>query len=60
VTPAGDFDFNVVIRSILYNADSRYLSVPVGGAIVFESEPEEEYAECLVKAGSMFACLGIP
>lgn len=48
--PDGDFDFNVVIRSLLYNRDSGYLSLQVGGAIVFDSEPEEEYAECLLKA----------
>lgn len=48
--PEGDFDFNVVIRSLLYNRVSGYLSLQVGGAIVFDSEPEEEYAECLLKA----------
>jgi para-aminobenzoate synthetase component 1 len=47
--PAGDFDFNVVIRSILYNATAQYLSVHVGGAIVYDSVPEQEYEECLVK-----------
>jgi para-aminobenzoate synthetase component I len=51
--PAGDFDFNVVIRSILYNADARYISVQVGGAIVYDSVPEQEYEECLVKAAAM-------
>lgn len=47
--PSGDFDFNVVIRSILYNAANRYLSVHVGGAIVYDSVPEKEYEECLIK-----------
>ncbi len=51
--PAGDFDFNVVIRSILYNAESGYISVQVGGAIVFDSDPEQEYEECLLKAEAM-------
>ncbi len=50
ITPTGDFDFNVVIRSILYNAADQYLSLQVGGAIVFDSVPEEEYEECLLKA----------
>lgn len=51
--PAGDFDFNVVIRSILYNAESGYASAQVGGAIVFDSDPEQEYEECLLKAEAM-------
>ena len=48
--PNGDFDFNVVIRSLLYQQESGYLSLQVGGAIVFDSDPQEEYAECLLKA----------
>ncbi len=56
-SPEGDFDFNVVIRSILYDALSGYLSVQVGGAIVYDSIPEEEYAECLVKAEVMLRAL---
>lgn len=55
--PEGDFDFNVVIRSILYNAANRYVSVQVGGAIVFDSVPEQEYEECLVKADAMLRAL---
>lgn len=58
ITPAGNFDFNVVIRSILYNESSRYLSAQVGGAIVYDSIPESEYAECLLKAKGMFSVLG--
>jgi para-aminobenzoate synthetase component 1 len=55
--PAGDFDFNVVIRSILYNAAARAVSVQVGGAIVYDSVPEQEYEECLVKAEAMMRAL---
>jgi len=55
--PDGDFDFNVVIRSILYNAASGYLSCQVGGAIVYDSEPEQEYEECMVKVGAMLQSL---
>jgi len=47
--PNGDFDFNVVIRTILYNADSNYLSFHVGSAITLDSDPEKEYDECLLK-----------
>lgn len=50
IKPNGDFDFNVVIRSILYNVSSKNLSYFVGGAITSLSEPEKEYEECLLKA----------
>ncbi|WP_100614794.1 anthranilate synthase component I family protein [Confluentibacter citreus] len=52
-TPAGDFDFNVVIRSILYNETKRYVSYSVGGAITAKSDPLKEYEECLLKAKAM-------
>jgi para-aminobenzoate synthetase component 1 len=48
--PNGDFDFNVVIRSLIYNHTSQYLSYHVGGAITWDSVPEQEYEECLLKA----------
>ncbi|GGD11859.1 para-aminobenzoate synthase [Hyunsoonleella pacifica] len=51
--PNGDFDFNVVIRSILYNATKQYISYSVGGAITAKSDPLKEYEECLVKAKAM-------
>lgn len=53
ITPNGDFDFNVVIRSILYNAQKAYISYSVGGAITANSIPEKEYEECLIKAKAM-------
>jgi para-aminobenzoate synthetase component 1 len=52
-TPNGDFDFNVVIRSILYNSVKKYVSFSVGGAITAGSKPEKEYEECLLKAAAM-------
>ncbi len=52
-SPTGDFDFSVVIRSILYNATRKYVSYSVGGAITAKSEPLKEYEECLVKAKAM-------
>lgn len=55
--PAGNFDFNVVIRSILYHAGTGYLSCQVGGAIVYDSVPEEEYEECLVKINALLRAL---
>jgi para-aminobenzoate synthetase component 1 len=56
-TPDNDFDFNVVIRSILYNAKEEYLSFSVGSAITSQSVPEMEYEECLLKAKAMFEVL---
>lgn len=52
-SPKGNFDFNVVIRSILYNATNKYVSYSVGGAITAKSKPLNEYEECLVKAKAM-------
>lgn len=52
-TPNNDFDFNVVIRSILYNQDNNYVSFSVGGAITSQSIIENEYEECLLKAEAM-------
>ena len=52
-TPANDFDFNVVIRSILYNEEKKYISYSVGSAITAKSVAEKEYEECLLKAKAM-------
>lgn len=49
ITPRKDFDFNVVIRSIVYNENTRYLSFHTGSAITASSEPAKEYEECLLK-----------
>jgi para-aminobenzoate synthetase component 1 len=56
-TPTGDFDFNVVIRSILYNSEEKYVSFSVGSAITAGSIPEKEYDECLLKAKAMLEVL---
>ncbi|HEY0272257.1 MAG TPA: anthranilate synthase component I family protein [Chitinophaga sp.] len=53
VTPEGDTDFNVVIRSMLYNAAAPYLSFTTGSAITFQSDPGQEWEECLLKASAM-------
>lgn len=53
ITPLGNFDFNVVIRSILYNQSSQYISYLVGSAITANSEWEKEYEECLLKASAI-------
>ena len=56
-TPDGDFDFNVVIRSILCNQENKYVSFSVGSAITAQSIPEKEYEECLLKAKAMHEVL---
>lgn len=52
--PEGDFDFNVVIRSLLYSEEKKMVSLTVGGAITDLAEAEKEYAECLLKAKAIF------
>lgn len=58
ITADGDCDFNVVIRSMQYNAQTGYLSFMVGSAITYDSDPEQEYAECLLKAQAILKVLG--
>ena len=52
-TPDLDFDFNVVIRSILYNEQKKVVTFPTGSAITINSDPEKEYDECMLKAEVM-------
>jgi para-aminobenzoate synthetase component I len=60
VLPNGDADFNVVIRSMQYNAATGYLSFLVGSAITYDSDPDQEYEECLLKARAILQVLGQP
>ncbi|KAA9356833.1 anthranilate synthase component I family protein [Larkinella humicola] len=55
ITPDGDFDFNVMIRSIFYNAETGTVSFSVGSAITYDADPQQEYEECLLKAEAMRA-----
>ena len=57
--PNGDFDFNVVIRSLAYNSISKNGSFHVGGAITYDSIPEDEYDECMVKANTILKVFDI-
>lgn len=54
VTPEGDFDFNVIIRSLTYSADTKTLNFQVGSALTYDAVPEKEYEECLLKASAIF------
>jgi len=57
-SPDGDFDFNVVIRTLLYNAENKYLSFHAGSAITYHADAEKEYEECLLKAQAILEVLG--
>lgn len=57
IKPSFDFDFNVVIRSIIYNEKEKTISCPVGGAITIQSDAEAEYQECLLKVDAMKSVL---
>jgi para-aminobenzoate synthetase component 1 len=58
ISPYGDFDFNVVIRSLMYNKTAGYLSYQVGSGITFYSDAEKEWEECLLKAEAIKKVLG--
>ncbi|ADB39452.1 aminodeoxychorismate synthase component I [Spirosoma linguale] len=53
VTPEGDFDFSVVIRTLLYDARQQYASFSVGSAITYDADPAQEWEECLLKASAI-------
>lgn len=57
VTPEGDFDFNVVIRSLFYEANKKRLSFKVGSGITIKSDPLLEYEECILKASAILQIL---
>lgn len=50
ITPEGDFDFNVVIRSLLHFSEKQKSYIRAGGAITIDSDPEAEWNECHLKA----------
>ncbi len=58
--PDNDFDFNVVIRTLLYNQKSKYLSFQAGSAITWHADAEKEYEECLLKAKAILEVLSQP
>jgi len=56
-SPQNDFDFNVIIRTILYNQQQKYLSFQVGSAITYYADAEKEYEECLLKVKAILEVL---
>ena len=57
ITPEGDFDFNVVIRTLFYEKSQKRASFAVGSAITYDSNPANEYEECLLKAAAISSLL---
>ncbi|MCX2451760.1 anthranilate synthase component I family protein [Pedobacter sp. PLR] len=57
ISPAGEFDFNVIIRSILYQESNKHLSFQVGGAITYAANANDEYEECMLKASAIIQTL---
>lgn len=57
ISPNGDFDFNVVIRSLMYDETQKIISFKTGGGITFNSDAEQEYEECLLKAAAIINIL---
>lgn len=57
IDPEGNFDFNVVIRSVIYNEALNTISCAVGSAITIASVPEKEYEECQIKIGRLLKVL---
>ena len=57
LTPDGDFDMNVIIRSVIYQELSGQLTIGVGGAITDLSDPEAEYQECQLKVAAIMKAL---
>ena len=53
ISPENNFDFNVIIRSIFYNEETKTVLIPAGSAITDKSNPESEYEECLLKAKAL-------
>lgn len=57
LSPDGEFDFNVIIRSIFYQESSKHLSFQVGGAITYAADAHDEYEECMLKASAIIQTL---
>ncbi len=57
IDPSGDFDFNVLIRTIIYNHRTERLGFSVGSAITINAIPEKEYEECMLKADALITAL---
>jgi para-aminobenzoate synthetase component 1 len=59
ITPEGDFDFNVIIRSLFYNQTKKHLAYFAGGGITINSNPIQEFEETNVKVSAIEKILSI-
>jgi para-aminobenzoate synthetase component 1 len=57
IEPSNDFDFSVVIRSILYDSESGIIRIPVGSAITQHAQADNEYNECMLKVERILKCI---
>ncbi|MGD0702053.1 MAG: aminodeoxychorismate synthase component I [Trebonia sp.] len=55
-SPVAGLELNVAIRTFEFAAGRCWLGA--GGGIVADSDPEAEYAECLIKAAPLLAAIG--
>lgn len=53
----GNLDLNIAIRTIIASRGRAYFQA--GGAVVYDSDPHEEYSETLTKARALADALGI-
>jgi para-aminobenzoate synthetase component 1 len=57
IAPNGDFDFNVVIRTLIYDHSKQLFSYHAGGAVTIDSEAEAEYQETIHKSANLLSWL---
>lgn len=50
ITPENDFTFNVPIRTLHFPKGSQHGTVGIGGGIIYDSKPQDEWQEALLKA----------
>lgn len=55
----GDCTFNILIRSMFIDKKKKKGTLQVGGGIVADSQPEQEYQETLWKARALFESAGV-
>jgi para-aminobenzoate synthetase component 1 len=55
IDPEGNFDFNVIIRSIIYDEQERIAKIGIGSAITLQSNFLSEWDECWLKAQSLLS-----
>lgn len=57
IEPSNNFDFSVVIRSILFDSVSGVVRIPVGSAITQNAQADDEYNECMLKVERILKCI---